>query len=227
MVENPHNSKCDDNTQKVSNYANIEIRCFKFLSCFDFKFWNGFINIKFKAKCNKDTWNNNISQTKHTELFFSSFIKIWEDKFDWNIKIFSNSNHDISSINPENIIKEQCPKKNKSNLERAEIDRFESNNWEKNTKNIVQEPMLSNVKQNNRYTANSCCNYTGDWDIKFCEIEIFFQKFVWVDMSDDFSHWLWKVDISEKHAWCWNDCGEAELQCDEEVYDIFVDEFVK
>ena len=109
MVKDPHDCECYDDSYEVTDDTNVEIRGFEFFGCFNFKFCQGSINIEFEAQGNKYSRHNNIAQSKHTELFLTGFIKVREDELDRNIKVFGNSNHDVSTIDPEDVIEEECP----------------------------------------------------------------------------------------------------------------------
>jgi len=55
---------------------------------------------------------------------------------------FGDGNHDISSIDPENIIEKETPKQDKSDLEIRQDQAFDTADAESDTKEIVKEPML-------------------------------------------------------------------------------------
>lgn len=235
MVENPHHCKCLHDTQKVSDHACVEVRCCQISGVFYLQFLQSFIHIELHANSHKNSRHNDISQSQHAELllwengpiFSDGCCKVREDQFDGNVKVFGDSYHDISSVNPKNVVEKECPQEYESNLERAKVDCFECSDWEENTKDVVEEPVFSDVKHDDWDATNDCGDNTGVWNVELSEIEIIFHELPWVDVSDDFFHWLGKVDVCEEHAGGWYYCGETELKSDEEVYDVLVDELVQ
>ncbi len=138
MLKYEHGQKCFDDAIDVSYEDEIEVVELDLTeTLYFFIFGEGLIEVKFEAQWNEDAGNHKISETDHACLEISLSIKIRENNFDGNVQIFGNCHHDICTIDPENIVEEESPQKEKAGFGGAEAQTFEGSKWEQYSKNVV------------------------------------------------------------------------------------------
>ena len=71
-------------------------------------------------------------------------------KLDWNVEVFGDSHHDISAIDPKDIIEEKGPEKEKASFACAETETFEGHDGEENSKNVIEGPVASEKEETYR-----------------------------------------------------------------------------
>ena len=85
------------------------------------------MKIESKHQGEKETRNDNVSQTEETQIQFASF---WIDfkriarqkQFNGPIEISGNLDHDFRTKDPENVVKEESNEKNGRHLETADAE---------------------------------------------------------------------------------------------------------
>ena len=171
MVKDIHSCECQNNSGNISNITCIEVRNSEVREGFGFALEQHLIDIKFKAQPDKNAWNNNISQSKHTKLLLSLIIQVRKQQLNRNIKIPSNRNHHISAIHPENIIEEQQPQQNKPYLEIRQVNIPQSHNRKQNPIDIIEDPVLGEVESHHWNGANDTGDYACRGNIEIIDFE--------------------------------------------------------
>jgi len=225
VIKDNHSIECQDDTKSIANQAGVEIGSAKILEAKVFsssvsEFQNGFINVIFQTKSDENTWNHNITKSQHREVRLVNKEVYGEDKLNGSINWFSDCQHDISSVHPEDVIEEETPKQDESNLEVGQDQTFYSSNAKGNTKQVIQEPVLGHkVSDGWNYSNNSRddislgeLNVEALFDEDKVQIKLLINNILlldgWEELFEVMAQELYQTQKSKESEICWQNSIE-------------------
>lgn len=178
-------------------------------------FFEGLIDIEFETKRKEKPWEDDISKADHTFGNFSFGVEEREDQLDRQIKVFSNSDHHISSINPKDIIEEQRPQQQQSSFGGAQIESFKSHNRKQDSKNIVKSPMFSHKVKSNRNQDNTNTDNSSNWKLELFSLKEILEEFGDIEGKNRFFDVLGEGKQLCCQSWNRHNNGKGEVTIDE------------
>lgn len=99
-----------------------------------------------EAEGDKDSWDNNISQTQHGKLVGlvggESKEEAGEDDLDGGIKVFGDRDHDLGSKDPKDVVEEETREEDHTGLEGVQGEELDGVEGEADAEDVGGDPVL-------------------------------------------------------------------------------------
>lgn len=122
VLEDEHGKEGLDDAVEVSSKGKVEVVEFDFIIAVDlWVLFEGLVDVELQAEGYEEAWQDDIAQPDHAFGDFPFGVQKGEHQLNWKVEVLGNGHHHICSVDPEDVVEEQGPKKKKPSSRSAQI----------------------------------------------------------------------------------------------------------